>query len=134
MGNESSILIVDDDQGILETMTDILNEMCFNVTVASDGYKAIELVKNGTFDVILMDIKMPGIDGVETFKRIKQIKPNSKIIFMTAYAFEELVTEAKTEGAIDVLYKPIDIGNLEKMLRNSKSNGNGKCDFSCFSQ
>jgi len=134
VGNEPAILIVDDDKGILETMADILNELRFKVTIANNGYEAIDLVKNGTFDMILMDIKMPGIDGVETFKRIKRIKPASKIIFMTAYAFEELVAEARTEGAIDVLYKPVDIGNLEKMLRNSKSKGNCKCDFSCFNQ
>ena len=133
MGNEPAVLIVDDDAGILETMSDILKELHFKVTVANDGFKAIELVKNGTFDAILMDIRMPGIDGVETFKRIKRIRPGSKIIFMTAYAFEELVTEAKREGATAVLYKPIDIGNLEKMLRNAKPNGSKPQKFQQFS-
>ena len=112
-------MIVDDDDGILETLSDILTELQFNVTTASDGYKAIDLVEQGTFDVILMDIKMPGIDGVETFKRIKIIKPDASIIFMTAYAREERVDEAEREGAVDILCKPIDIANLEKTIREA---------------
>jgi len=114
-----TILIVDDDRGILETMMDILSEMNFKVIEATDGYKALNLIRAGAFDAILMDIKMPGIDGIETLKRIKQIKPNSKIILMTAYALEDTVLEAQKEGAQAILFKPIDIGNLVKMLADS---------------
>jgi len=134
MNAKPTILIVDDDEGILDTMNDILNEKGFEVAIASDGYKAIEMVKVGTFDVILMDIKMPGINGVETFKRIKAIKPLSRIIFMTAYALEDVVNEAKKEGAAAVLYKPLDIEKLEKMLRNSQANGLSKQKFQPYFQ
>ena len=105
--------------GILETMMDILSEMNFKVIEATDGYKAIDFIKEGTFDAILMDIRMPGIDGIETLKRIKQIKPHSKIILMTAYALEDVVLEARKEGASAVLFKPIDVDTLVKLLTNS---------------
>lgn len=72
---KANILIVDDDDGMIETLRDILIDLDYNVEIASDGYKAIEIVKNQSFDVILMDIKMPGINGVETFKEIKSIQP-----------------------------------------------------------
>ncbi|HME55316.1 MAG TPA: response regulator [Candidatus Lokiarchaeia archaeon] len=109
-------MIVDDDEGMFETMLDILSEMNFNVTVANDGYKAIELIKEGTFDAILMDIKMPGIDGIEVLKRIKHIKSSAKIILMTAYATENNALDAQKEGASALLYKPIDFDKLEETL------------------
>ena len=65
---------------------------------------------------ILLDIKMPGIDGIETLKRIKAITPNAKIIMLTAYASENVVFNAQKEGASGLLYKPVDFGVLEKML------------------
>ncbi len=118
-----SILLVDDDPGILETMADILIEKDFIVTMASNGFKAIELVREMHFDAIIMDVRMPGINGVETFKKMKKIKRLPKIIFITAYALENLIQEAKTEGAIAVLIKPIDIDALESMLKSNSESG-----------
>ena len=116
MENTYTILVVDDDAGMLETMTDILSEMNFSVAVADDGYKAIELARDGTFDAILLDFKMPGIDGIETLKRIKAFKPNAKVIMLTAYASEITMLDALKEGASEILYKPLDFGALEKLL------------------
>jgi CheY-like chemotaxis protein len=113
---KTSILLVDDDAGGIETLTDILTEKGFRVTVACDGYTAISRIEEEVFDMILMDIKMPGISGVETFKCMKQIRPFSKIIFMTAYSSEEIVREAREAGASDVLQKPIDFKKLDKLL------------------
>jgi two-component system response regulator HydG len=118
-----SILVVDDDPGILETMADILVEKDFTVTMASDGFKAIELVKEKHFDAIIMDVRMPGIDGVETFKKMKKIKRVPKTIFMTAYALEDMIKEAKAEGAMAVLIKPIDIEALDSMLKSNSDSG-----------
>ena len=129
MASEPSVLIVDDDVGILETMSDILKDHCFNVAIADNGYMAIELIRENTFDVILMDIKMPGIDGVETYRRIKRFNPQAKVIFMTAYAHEDRLAEAKFEGASAILYKPFDIDNLEKLIRASRMNG---CNSRCY--
>jgi CheY-like chemotaxis protein len=111
-----SVLLVDDDAGIRETMSDILKFLNIDVTTASNGYDAIKLAESRDFDVIIMDIKMPGINGVEAFKCIKHYKPRSRVIFMTGYAPDDVMKEAKQEGASAILYKPLDLNNLEKIL------------------
>ena len=111
------ILIVDDNNGICETLKDILTEINYEVAVAKDGYKAIELVGIRTYDVALLDIKMPGINGVETFIKLKRIVPAIKVIMMTAYAMEDLIKEALENGAICVLQKPIIIQKLINCLK-----------------
>lgn len=116
MENKYNILIVDHDASMLELMMDIMSEMNFNVAVADDGFKAIEMMRDGTFDAILVDVKMPGIDGTEILRRIKRIKPSAKIILMTSYAIEDIVLEALKDGAAGILCKPLDINQLEKML------------------
>jgi two-component system, NtrC family, response regulator HydG len=113
MEKKASILVVDDDRGTTETLSDILEEIGYEVSTANDGYQAIEMIKERSFDVALMDIKMPGINGVETFKRAAQINPNTRVIMMTAYSLEDLVQEALAGGAFGVMYKPL---NMEKVI------------------
>lgn len=113
MSGKASILIVDDDRGMGETLVDIMEDMGYDADVAEDGFEAIEKAKSGTFDLVLMDIEMPGMDGVETFKEIRKILPEINVVMMTAYAVEDLIAEALREGAYGVLYKPLDI---EKVL------------------
>jgi len=113
MSGKASILIVDDDKGMGETLLDIMEEIGYDADVAGDGFEAIEKVKNGTFDVVLMDIKMPGMNGVQAFKEIRKILPEVNVVMMTAYAMEDLITEALQEGAYGVLYKPLEV---EKVL------------------
>ncbi|MEX2684886.1 MAG: response regulator [Candidatus Sigynarchaeota archaeon] len=125
-GLKTSILIVDDDPGILETMADILMEKNWAVVVASDGYKAIEMIKVRQVDAIVMDIRMPGLDGIATYKLMKKTINVPRTIFMTAYAFEDTIREAIAEGAIAVLLKPIDIKVLESFLKNGLQTCNNK--------
>jgi DNA-binding NtrC family response regulator len=120
VGAKFTVLVVDDDPGILETMADILDEMNFKVSTASDGYQAIEMMKSGSYDAVMMDVRMPGIDGIETLKRIKETKPDAKVILMTAYASQDMVLAARKEGASTVLYKPIDLDKIEALLRKQK--------------
>lgn len=114
--SKPSILIVDDDLGMTETMSDILVDMGYEVAVAGNGYKAIDMIKEKAYDIVLMDIKMPGINGVETFKKIKKIRPSTKVIMMTAYSVEDLIKEAVSEGAYSVLYKPLDIDKVVSLI------------------
>jgi DNA-binding NtrC family response regulator len=107
------VLIVDDDASLARTTALILSRKGYTVTTAVDGPEAIERVKENPFDVILMDIKMPLMDGVETYRRIKQVRTDCAVIMMTAFAVEELIQEALQEGAHGILYKPLDI---EKMM------------------
>ncbi len=99
-----------------EALMGILSGMNFSIALAENGFKAIEMVQGGWFDAILMDIQLPGIDGIETLKRIKYIKPSAKVILMTASASEDIVLEARKEGAADIICKPLDLDQLEKVL------------------
>ena len=112
MEEKTNILIVDDDLSLSYTTTDILDELGYKVAIANNGYEAIEMVKNMDYDMILMDIKMPGINGVETLVKLKYIKPSVKVIMMTAYSVEDLIKEALKEGAYGIIYKPIKIKKL----------------------
>ena len=107
------ILIVDDRIEDRETLKDILVDKGYRTVLAKDGYEAVGLAQKGNFDVILLDIKMPGIDGVKTLERIKELKPETGVIMMTAYSMEEFVEESLRKGAYTCLFKPI---NVEKML------------------
>ncbi len=103
----------------------ILSHKGYNVTTAISGKKAIELVTENSFDIIFLDIKMPIMNGVETYKRIKQIKPKTVVIMMTAYAVEELVEEALQEGAYGVIYKPLDIENVGILIEKVRNKRQG---------
>jgi len=121
MAKRANVLVVDDQIGMLETFTDILEDKGFDVDTAEDGFQAIRKVKEQGFDIIFMDIKMPGINGVQTFREIKKINPKASVIMMTAYSVEDLVKEAIEEGAYTVIYKPFDmdkvIQTIEKALQ-----------------
>lgn len=103
------VMVVDDQLGMRATLGGILKRKGYEVTMAEDGYKAIEEVKKDFYRIIFMDIKMPGINGVETFIQIKSLSPQTTVIMMTAFAMEELIKKAIQEGAYSVLYKPLDM-------------------------
>ena len=115
-----NVLVVDDDEGIRETMGDILREMGVHVSLARDGLEAIEITKQETTDLIMMDLRMPGIDGLQTSKRILSIQPEARIILVTAYATEETFTAARRAGLQDVMYKPLDLARLKDLLKKEK--------------
>ncbi len=118
MDKEISILVVDDNINLCRTMSFILKRKGYAIITAKDGLKAIENVKERSFDIIFMDIKMPLMDGVETYKRIKKIRPKAIVIMMTAYAVEELVQEALQEGAYSIIYKPLDIERVIVLIES----------------
>jgi len=111
---KASVLIVDDNISLDKTMSFVLGRKGYAVATAKDGPGAIARVEERPFDIIFMDIKMPLMDGVETYKRIKGVNPEAVVVMMTAYAVEDLVREALQEGAYGVIYKPL---NLEEVLR-----------------
>ena len=104
-----SILIVDDNVSQCKTMSLILRRKGYAVATAKDGPEAIRTVQQRPFDMIFMDIKMPVMNGVDTYRRIKEIRPDAVVMMMTAYAVEELVQQALEEGAYGIVYKPLDI-------------------------
>lgn len=106
------ILIADDEEGLRLSMAGILELEGHDVVTAGNGYEAIEKVKEGSFDIAFLDIKMPGIDGVETFKEIKRISPETIVIMMTAFAVKDLIREAISEGAYACISKPFDMDRI----------------------
>lgn len=107
------ILVVDDQQSDRETLKAILEERDYRVSTAADGYETIEMIKNRKYNLIFMDIKLPGINGVETFQQVKQIAPGTTVIMMTGFSQNDLVKKAIDSGAQSCIYKPFD---MEKVL------------------
>ncbi len=103
MGKRVSVLSVDDDLNLSKTMSLILGRKGYAVTTARDGLEALERVKKKPFDMIFMDVRLPRMDGVEAYRRIKKIRPEAVVVMMTAYAVEDLVQEALSEGAYGVV-------------------------------
>ena len=109
---EIRMLLVDDEDDFRTTLANRLKLRKIDVTDAASGNEAIELVKQKSFDVAVIDVKMPGIDGIETLKQIKQIKPAVEIIMLTGHASIESGMEAMKLGAYDYVMKPCDIDEL----------------------
>lgn len=112
-----NILVVDDEASIRESLKDWLMEDGYSVALAIDGEDAILRVEASQYDVILLDLKMPGIDGLETMRRIKEISPDSEVLMMTAYAAVDTAVLAMKEGAFDYLVKPFDPDEIELQIK-----------------
>jgi two-component system, NtrC family, response regulator HydG len=110
------ILLVDDNASLNRSLALVLEHKGYAVTTAKDGPSAIEEVRAGAFDIIFLDIKMPQMDGVETYGWIKRIRPESVVIMMTAYAVEETVRQALEDGVRAILHKPVDIPRLLALI------------------
>lgn len=111
-----NLLIVDDEINILETLKDIFEAHGYYVYTASSGKEAIEQVKERFYSIVIMDVKMPGMNGVEAFKEIKKLSPASEVIMMTGYSVDKLLEEALANGAYAVIYKPINIPKLNMII------------------
>jgi two-component system response regulator HydG len=118
---QTNILVVDDLKSIRLTLGGILEDEGYNVVLAENGYQAIEAAKQTPFDLVFMDIKMPGINGVQTFREIKKINPKAAVIMMTASSVEELIKEALDEGAYAVVYKPFDVEKIVSITKSALS-------------
>ena len=123
MSEKTPVLIVDDDLSFAESLSDILGEKDYNAVTVNSGEEALEKVKEENFQVILMDIKLSVMNGVETHKKIKEIAPQIPVIMMTAFSVENLVKDALKEGAYGVLHKPLDIERVIKMIEAIRKGG-----------
>jgi CheY-like chemotaxis protein len=114
--NSYRVLVVDDQEYTRELFKEALNGMGHEVVCAQSGSRAIELIKDGKFDIVFLDLVMPEMDGVETFKVIKELNPELPVIMMTAFALESRIKEALELGALDYLYKPYDISKGREVI------------------
>lgn len=107
MADGIKILIVDDDADICDTLKDVLEMKNYKVTIALSGHEALEKTGSDTFEAILMDLEMPGLDGPTTLARIKARSPETPIIIFSAYSSGDLVDRAYAGGAVAAVQKPL---------------------------
>jgi DNA-binding NtrC family response regulator len=117
MPNARRILIVDDDDFMRETLTDILSEMGYEAELAGSGEEAILKFQSTKYDIALIDLKMQGLNGCQTFQKIKVLSPETKAIIMTAYSHEVLIKDCLRAGAFGVLYKPLNMNKVSEQIR-----------------
>ncbi|MFM8322834.1 MAG: response regulator [Chloroflexota bacterium] len=106
------ILIVDDDPRMTHTLADILSLAGHQAVEVSSAELAIEQVRLQDFDCVLTDVRMPGMDGVELHRRLRQARPGLPVVLMTAYASEQTLSQGLDEGVVGVLEKPLDMAQL----------------------
>ncbi len=106
------ILVVDDRFSDREILSQILTDKGYKLAGAADGNEAIEMVKDSHYDIIFMDIKLPGKDGFAAFQEIHALDPDARVIFMTGFVLEDSIRQAIEAGAFPVAYKPFDLENV----------------------
>lgn len=119
MKAKNSILIVDDEVSVRDSLCNWFLEDGFEVACAEDASKALNMLDTTTYDIILADIKMPGMDGLEMLRRIKKIKPDAIVIVITAFATVDTAVQALKDGAFDYVTKPFDPDDLSHLIRNA---------------
>jgi CheY-like chemotaxis protein len=110
------ILIIDDEESICSTFKAIFEEEGYAVDTAASGLEGLERAKAQTPDLIFLDLKMPGIDGLDTLKRLKPLVRKVPVIVLTAHATIQSAREALKLGAADYVTKPIDLGRVREIL------------------
>lgn len=123
----TQVLLVDDNEEFLDSTKDVLEIEGYQVVTATDGERALSMVETGDFDVILMDIKMPGMNGVEAFVKMKECNPNIKVILFTAYSLQELIRRARKEGVYAIFNKPLEMTKLIRSIEAARQDGKGEC-------
>ncbi len=108
------ILVVDDDLPTCDFIRTFLIKKGYAVEIATDGETALKIIKEKTPHIMLLDIKMPGVSGIEVLRRSKEIQPKLKVIMITAVRDENMMELAKEYGATEYLTKPFDLDYLEK--------------------
>ena len=119
MTDQPTVIVVDDNEDLLDTFSMILKRRGFYVDTADNGASAVDKFKEHNFDVTLMDIVMPKMNGVEAFRKIREMDPGAAVILMTAYSEEELIQMARDEGAHHVVHKPIRIDQLIELIKEA---------------
>ncbi|HBT89008.1 response regulator [Desulfobacter sp.] len=113
------ILIVDDEKDFVEMFSLRLTRQGEKVSTAYSGQEALDLLEKTAVDVVILDIRMPGMDGIETLKKIKASHPLVEVILLTGHGSTETAVEGMKEGAFDYLMKPADFEDISKKLANA---------------
>jgi DNA-binding NtrC family response regulator len=117
--DEMSVLLVDDEKDFLEVLTKRLRKRKLRLVAANSGAEAIRAIQDTPIDVVVLDMRMPQMDGLETLREIKRINPVVEIIMLTGHADVEAAVEGMELGAFDYLIKPVDIDELLYKLQDA---------------
>ena len=120
----SKILVIDDERSIRNTLKDILEYEKYQVDLAEDGMKGIEKVKSGSYDIVLCDIKMPGMDGIEVMEKLGEISPDTPVVMISGHGNIDTAVESIKKGAFDFIEKPLDLNRLLITIRNAMDKSN----------
>lgn len=112
------ILIVDDEQNMRRTLADIFQDEGFEVSVADCGERAVKMCVRNDYDAVLMDVRMPGIDGVEAFREIRRRNCSVPVVMMSAYSVDHVEKEALAQGVVAFVQKPLDAAKVLWLLRS----------------
>ncbi len=121
MGEKSKapILIIEDEESMREALRDWLTEGGYKVETAKDGEEGLEIISGHNISLVLLDLRLPGKDGISVLKEAKTIRPHLKVIIITAYPSPQTKAAALKEGAVDYVPKPFDLNDLEKLIRGT---------------
>ncbi len=119
MVNEFKVLLVDDEEDFVHTLVKRLRKRKLEVGAVLSGKEAIRAVSESPPDVVVLDVKMPDMDGIETLKQIKTLKPSIEVIMLTGHANVEVAIRGMELGAFDYLMKPIEIDELLYKLQDA---------------
>lgn len=109
----ATIMVVDDRAGIRKLLQEVLQSAGYDVLTAASGDEAVAFVQQNSIDLVLLDMKMSGMDGLDTLTLIKEVAPQVIVLIMTAYEELEVLKEARRRGAADCISKPFDIEELK---------------------
>lgn len=115
------VLLVDDEEEFVETLAERMRNRGMDVSTSTSGADALELVEDDSFDVVVLDLKMPGIDGIEALKRIKSRRPDIQVVLLTGHATVETGVEAMKLGAVEFLEKPVELESLTETIHKAKA-------------
>ncbi len=117
------ILVVDDDRDFAESMAMVIEGRGHKVDVAFNGRDAVRKFRATDYDIAFMDVKLPGMNGVESFMEVRKFKPYARVVMMTGYSVQHLLSQAVAQGAWGVLHKPLDMTEILQMIEKVKPDG-----------
>ncbi|WP_321347222.1 sigma-54 dependent transcriptional regulator [uncultured Draconibacterium sp.] len=115
----SKILVIDDERSIRNTLKDILEYEKYEVDLAEDGTKGIEKIRSAEYDIVLCDIKMPGLDGIEVLERLVVLAPDTPVVMISGHGNIDTAVDSIKKGAFDYIEKPLDLNRLLITIRNA---------------
>ncbi len=113
------ILLVDDEKEFVRTLSERIQMRELGADIAFNGEEALEIIDNEVPDVMVLDLRMPGIDGMEVLRRVKKSYPGVQVIILTGHGSEKDEHEARQLGAFDYLQKPVELDTLIKRIRKA---------------